>query len=180
MSELTYPSHRQVVTAFYNTCWYLGAIVAAWVTFGTRNVGGEWCWRIPSICQGFWPIVQTLFIYFVPESPRWLISKGRIDEARALLMKYHANDNEEIGGPLVDFEIAEISAAIEAERIAAKYSYRDFLKTPGNRKRLFYVIFVGFAMQMSGNGLVSYYLSKVLDSIGITSQDEKLVVNGVC
>ncbi|GME85997.1 unnamed protein product [Ambrosiozyma monospora] len=130
MSELTYPSHRQVVTAVYNTCWYLGAIIGAWVTFGTRNVSGEWCWRIPSICMAFWPLVQLTFIFFVPESPRWLVSKGRTEEARSILMKYHADNNEEVGGALVDFEMAEISAAIQAEQMANNFSYLDFFKTP--------------------------------------------------
>ncbi|GME76359.1 unnamed protein product [Ambrosiozyma monospora] len=96
----------------------------------------------------------------------------------AILLKWHGDGNEEVGGPLVDFEMMEIAAAIEAEKIAGNYSYWDFLKTPGNRRRLFLLFCVAFAMQMSGNGLVSYYLNKVLDSIGITSKDEKLVVNG--
>ncbi|GMG24784.1 unnamed protein product [Ambrosiozyma monospora] len=178
VSELSYPSHRQAVTSFYNTNWYLGAIVAAWVSFGTRNRTHQWCWRIPSICQAIWPVVQTCLIYLVPESPRWLVSKGQPEKARAILLKYHGDGNEEIGGPLVDFEMMEIAAAIEAEKIAGNYSYWDFCKTPGNRKRLFLLFCIAFAMQMSGNGLVSYYLNKVLDSIGITSKDRKLVVNG--
>ncbi|GME73722.1 unnamed protein product [Ambrosiozyma monospora] len=178
ISELSYPSHRQVNTACYNTCWYLGAVIAAWVSYGTRNVHGDWCWRIPSICQGAMPIIQIAFIYFVPESPRWLVSKGRAQEARAALMKHHGNNNEAIAGPLVDFEIAEISAAIEAEKIANKFSYLDFFKTPANRKRLFLLAWVATSMQLSGNGLVSYYLNLVLNSIGITSTDQQLVVNG--
>ncbi|GME81813.1 unnamed protein product [Ambrosiozyma monospora] len=178
ISELSYPSHRQVVTTFYNTCWYLGAVIAAWVSYGTRNVHGHWCWRIPSICQGAMPIIQIAFIYFVPESPRWLVSKGRAKDARAALLKYHGNNNEAIAGPLVDFEMAEISAAIEAEKIADKYSYLDFFRTPANRKRFFLLAWVATSMQLSGNGLVSYYLNLVLNSIGITSTDQQLVVNG--
>ncbi|KAJ9108287.1 hypothetical protein QFC19_002535, partial [Naganishia cerealis] len=37
ISELAYPTHRMVATTFYNTCWYLGAVIAAWVTYGTQD-----------------------------------------------------------------------------------------------------------------------------------------------
>lgn len=178
VSELSYPTHRQVVTTFYNSCWYLGAIVAAWVSFGTRNLSNQWSWRVPSIVQGLFPLIQTFCIYFVPESPRWLISKGRYDDARAILLRCHADGDEAVGGPLVDFEMAEIQSAIEMERIAAKTSYKDFFITPANRRRFFILFMIGTMMQLSGNGLVSYYLNKVLNSIGITSKDQKLIVNG--
>ncbi len=54
----------------------------------------------------------------------------------------------------------------------------DFFRTQGNRKRLFLLTFIGIIMQLSGNGLVSYYLNKVLNSIGITSTSQQLVFNG--
>lgn len=178
IAELAYPTHRQLCTAFFNSNWYLGAIVAAWATFGTRNVPNNWSWRIPTILQGLFPLMQISLIYLVPESPRFLISRGRSEEARAILLKYHAGGDEEFGGALVDFEMGEIQMAIEQEKIAAKFSYIALFQTPGNRKRMFLATVIGFAMQMSGNGLVSYYFSKVLDSIGITSTSRQLIFNG--
>ncbi len=178
ISELSYPTHRQAVTAFFNSNWYLGAIIAGWVSFGTRNVGSNWSWRIPTILQGLFPVIQFFLIYLVPESPRWLISKGRNQEARDLLLKYHAGGDESVGGALVDFEMSEIELALEQERLASKSSYMDFFRTQGNRKRLFLLTFIGIIMQLSGNGLVSYYLNKVLNSIGITSTSQQLVFNG--
>jgi sugar porter (SP) family MFS transporter len=178
ISELSYPSHRQAVTAFFNSNWYLGAIISSWVSFGTRNVGSNWSWRIPSIIQGFFPLVQGILIYLVPESPRFLISKGRNEEARSILMKYHGGNDEDKAGALIDFEMSEIELAIEQEKFANKFSYKSFLETPGNRKRLFLLTWIGITMQLSGNGLVSYYLAKVLDSIGIKSTSQQLVFNG--
>ncbi|CAM9016894.1 unnamed protein product [Wickerhamomyces anomalus] len=178
ISELSYPTHRQAVTAFFNSNWYLGAIIAGWVSFGTRNVGSNWSWRIPTILQGLFPVIQFFLIYLVPESPRWLISKGRNQEAREILLKYHAGGDESVGGALVDFEMSEIELALEQERLASKSSYLDFFRTQGNRKRLFLLTFIGIIMQLSGNGLVSYYLNKVLNSIGITSTSQQLVFNG--
>nr|QFR37080.1 MFS transporter [Cyberlindnera americana] len=178
ISELSYPSHRQAVTAFFNSNWYLGAIISGWVSFGTRNVGSNWSWRVPSIVQGFFPLVQAILIYFVPESPRYLVSKGKNEEARTILLKFHGGNDEAVGGALVDFEMSEIELAIEQEKLADKFSYKSFFQTPGNRKRLFLLSWIGICMQLSGNGLVSYYLSKVLNSIGITSTSQQLVFNG--
>ena len=59
ISELSFPTHRSTSTAYYNSSWYLGAIVAAWVSYGTRNMANNWCWRVPVIVQGFFPIVQS-------------------------------------------------------------------------------------------------------------------------
>ena len=69
---------------------YLGAIVAAGVTLGTFAMKSTWGWRIPSVLQICPSLLQICFIWFLPESPRWLISKGRNEEAYAILVKYHA------------------------------------------------------------------------------------------
>lgn len=79
VSELAYPTHRAVLVGYYNNLWYLGATLAAWVTYGTYFMGpnASWAWRLPSLLQGFLPLFQVLFIYFLPESPRWLVQRDR-------------------------------------------------------------------------------------------------------
>lgn len=52
------------------------------------------------------------------------------------------------------------------------------VSTAGNRRRLLLVIAVSFFAQWSGNGLVSYYLNQVFDSIGITNPTIQLMING--
>lgn len=61
ISEISYPTHRQVATTFYNTCWYLGAVIAAWVTYGTRVIDNNYSWKIPSYLQGVLPAFQLHF-----------------------------------------------------------------------------------------------------------------------
>ena len=56
---------------------FLGSIIAAWTTFGTFHIPNSWSWRIPSALQGLPSVLQVFMIWFVPESPRWLMSKGR-------------------------------------------------------------------------------------------------------
>lgn len=178
VSELAYPTHRPILTAWYNTLWYLGALLAAWVTYGTyfMGAGESWSWRIPSLLQGLFPLFQAALVYLIPESPRWLVTKGRYDEARKLLVKWHAGGDE--NSALVEYEMTEIRLQVEATKLQHSTSYLEFLKTKGNRHRLFICIVLPCMMQLSGNGLVGYYLHIVLDSIGMTSSAQQLRING--
>ena len=104
-TELAFPSHRAPLTALYNTSWLLGSIVAAWSTYGTFRITSTWSWRIPSLLQGLPSVVQLMVIYFIPESPRWLIDHKNPDLARAFIAKYHCEGNGD--DPLVDYEMYE-------------------------------------------------------------------------
>jgi MFS family permease len=177
VSELAYPSHRAQLTSLYNSLWYSGAIIAAWSTFGTFQIQNTWAWRIPSALQGLPSIAQVIFIWFIPESPRWLISKGREQQARHILAFWHANGND--ADPLVAYEYEEIKAAIEFDRtVTANVGYKSLFANAGNRRRMRIIIAIAFFSQWSGNGLVSYYLTKVFDTIGITDPLTQLGING--
>ncbi|KAK5223564.1 hypothetical protein LTR72_004950 [Exophiala xenobiotica] len=142
-----------------------------------QRIPTDWSWRIPTIVQGAPSVIQIIFIWWIPESPRWLISKDRQDEALAVLAKYHANGNAQ--HPTVQFEYAEIKETLRLEFIAKKSSsYLDFIKTKGNRYRFVLVVSLGLFSQWSGNGLVSYYSADIYKSIGITSSDSQLGLNG--
>ncbi|KAH7889037.1 general substrate transporter [Phlebopus sp. FC_14] len=177
VSEVAYPSHRGQATSMYNTLWYLGSITAAWTTYGTFTIPSSWSWRIPSALQGLPSVIQLFLIWFVPESPRWLMSKGKEERALRILAYYHANGDE--CDPLVEYEFEEIKAAIALDRqVADNVGWYSLFATPGNRKRLRVIIALAFFSQWSGNGLVSYYLNKVFDAIGLTDPTTQLLING--
>ncbi|KAI8653490.1 MFS domain-containing protein [Fusarium keratoplasticum] len=179
MAELSYPTHRPFITSFASTTWFLGAIVAAWSTYGTFKMSNSWSWKIPSLLQCIPSLYQGCFIYLVPESPRWLVSHGKLEEARKVLNRYHAGENTDADvSPLVRYEMAEIEAAIELEKLQNTKSYLDFFSTKGNRWRLAIAIILGLSAQWSGNGLVSFYLVIVLRSIGIEDPERQNLING--
>ena len=178
ITELSYPPYRASLTSLYNSLWYSGAIVAAWSTFGTFKINSSWSWRIPSALQGVPSVLQLAFLWFGPESPRWLISKDREVEALQVLAYYHADGNEQ--DPLVQYEYEEIKTAIDLDRAAAtSVGWMSFVKTSSNRKRLIIIVALGWFSQWSGNGLVSYYLNDVFNTIGITDPTIKLLINGI-
>ena len=71
----------------YNTLWYVGSIIAAWTVYGTLKYSGDAAWRIPVALQALMPLVQLIGVWFLPESPRWLVSKDKGDQAFQVLVK---------------------------------------------------------------------------------------------
>lgn len=167
ITEITHPRHRGRATTIYNTLWYLGAIIAAWTTYGTlTHITSDLSWRLPVGLQCAMPGIQLLLLYLLPESPRWLISKNKHSAAHKMLVKYHGNGEET---DFVKWEFSEISQTIEAEKAASASSgWHELVRTPGNRKRCLLIILTAIFSQCSGNGLVSYYLAAVLKTIGFT------------
>jgi MFS family permease len=127
IGELGYPKERPVLTSLFNSSYFVGSILAAGITFGTQNIKSNWAWRIPSLLQAAPSFLQVSLIFFVPESPRFLISKDRRDEARAILIKYHAEGDAD--SPLVNAEIAQIEETIRIELEASKQSWGDMIRS---------------------------------------------------
>ena len=170
LTELAHPQHRARLTTVYNCLWNVGALIVAWLTFGTDNINNDWAWRIPALLQAFPSIIQLAGIWFVPESPRFLIAKDKHDQALHILAKYHANGDA--NHPTVQFEFREIKETIRMEMESAKNSsYFDFFKTRGNRYRLAILLSLGFFSQWSGNAIISNYSGKLYETAGIDKDD---------
>lgn len=175
ITELAHPQHRAIVTTIYNTCYAIGAIIAAWATYGTLTIQSQWAWRLPSLLQFVTPAIQFSLIWFVPESPRYLINKDKPEKAKAILEKYHGPAS---GQEFVDAEFAEIVQTIQLEKQYSKNGWRQMWSTQGMRRRFAILVCLGIFANTAGNGLLSYYLHQVLDSIGIQSSRTQLQFNG--
>ena len=78
---------------------------------------------------------------FVPETPRFLLAKGREDEAFQFLVEYHGNGDPQ--DELVHFEFQEMKIAITREQEAKAEKWKQILRQPSNRHR------IGLAMLMA-------------------------------
>jgi len=177
ITELAHPQHRAIFTTIYNSTWYFGSIIAAWLTYGTFSIPTSWSWRIPSIVQALPSVIQLCAIWLVPESPRFLIAKGKNEKALNILAKAHARGN--INDELVQIEYREIHETIKLEQEYESSGYLEFIKTKGNRRRLVILISLGLFSQWSGNGLVSYYMNDVLKGAGVPDPKVRLEISGI-
>lgn len=176
VTELTHPKERAKVTTIYNTGVYLGYVIGAWVTFGCIKIASDWQWKLPTILQVVPSLYQLALLWFCPESPRWLIAHGKQEQARAILVKYHGEDDT--SSQLVEFEMAEIIHA-QAQEAATNVSWATFFSHKANWRRLFLCTCVATFSQTTGNLLVSNYLAKILQDTGLDSTFDSTLINGM-
>ncbi|KAM5474583.1 hypothetical protein MauCBS54593_002159 [Microsporum audouinii] len=84
-AEIVPPQVRGAVVATYQLCIYVGGLIMSLVCRGTIRLDGNAQWQIPLALFGFVPLVVASLIWFIPESPRWLLVKGRHDDSLSAL-----------------------------------------------------------------------------------------------
>jgi MFS family permease len=103
--ETAHPAWRSIITAYCNTFWFTGSILASGVLRGAINLGGNPSWQLPVYFQLFFPGLIVLFVWFIPESPRWLYVHNKREKAIATLTKWHGLGNPD--SVWVSLQIAE-------------------------------------------------------------------------
>ncbi|KAG4430182.1 hypothetical protein IFR05_014341 [Cadophora sp. M221] len=175
IQEIAHPRLRPILGSCYQTFAYLGSFFAAFMTFAGLYVPGNWGWRFPSLLQTIGPCAVIIVAVVCPESPRWLLKNGRSEQALTVLAELHANGDKE--DPLVKLEMREINAAIERELSRNNASFLDFLRTPGNRRRLIVLVALACSLNWMGNGIITYFLAPILRSVGITAPVQITLIN---
>lgn len=95
LSQLLPVVLRGYLTTFINACWVIGQLIAQGVLRGCINIEGTLSYRIPFAVQWVWPPILIVFIYFAPDSPWWLVQKGRIEDAKKTVKKLSADEDPE-------------------------------------------------------------------------------------
>ncbi|KAI1633668.1 general substrate transporter [Biscogniauxia mediterranea] len=152
-----------------------GFSMSNWVTFGMSYVAGSASWRFPLALQFLFIFILFATVPWLPESPRWLIAKGRIEEADVILADLEGLD---VADPYVVTQSKEIQWAVNYEREnTVPWSMLLRGKTGPNGgtctiRRLLLGMGTQAMQQFSGINVTSYYLPLVLiSSVGL---DEKL------
>lgn len=156
-----------------NNFYYVGALIAAGITLGTGQWQSTWAWRLPSLLQGIFSLACILVLPFIPESPRWLVSKDRYEDAR--LSVALTNADGDITNPVVVAVYKEIVDTLAWEKKNdMTMSPLEIIKTPSARKRTLIGASVGPFSCIAGNVIASYYLGNELDTAGITDPNQQL------
>ncbi|RCI14146.1 hypothetical protein L249_6059 [Ophiocordyceps polyrhachis-furcata BCC 54312] len=153
-SEVCPIALRGYLTTYVNFCWGLGQEIGIGVIRSMLHRNDEWGFRIPYALQWMWPIPLFVGVCFAPESPWWLVRKGRLDEAKKSLLRLTSRDRE------TDFDVDETLAmmvhttALE-EKMTAGATYWDCFK--GTDLRRTEIVCMTWAIQnLSGNSFSNY------------------------
>lgn len=133
ISETSHPKHRALLTGLCGAAWYVGGVMAAAITFGTQYLDSTWAWRAPSLLQFLPSCLCVIVLPFIPESPRWLVYNDRLDEARAIILKYHANGDTD--SDILRIELEEIVQTLEYEKAVQKTDFKALVANQPNRWR---------------------------------------------
>ncbi|KAM7257736.1 hypothetical protein ACFE04_013477 [Oxalis oulophora] len=120
-------------------------------------------WRLMLGISAFPAIIVAVGVIFMPESPRWLVMKGRYDEARKILIRTSDNIEE------AEARLAEMTKASSPSRWHGEGVWKELIFKPSKsvRRILIAAIGVNFFMQASGNDAVVYYSPEVFKDAGI-------------
>lgn len=127
-----------------------GVLIASLVILGTANIDTDVAWLVPIGLQLVLPVVIIALLPLMPESPRWLLSKGRHEDARRCLQSIRKQTTSE---ETIDREI-ELLASADANQ--DKGTWKE-LFTNGNGRRTTIAILAMFFQQCTGQAFVSQY-----------------------
>ncbi|MFH8365343.1 sugar porter family MFS transporter [Streptomyces sp. NPDC018031] len=168
IAEVAPPAYRGRLASFQQAAIVIGIAISQLVNWGILNLAdgdqrGEiagleaWQWMlgvmvVPAVLYG-------LLSFAIPESPRFLISAGKVDRARAVLA--------DVEGPGTDLDarVAEIEQAMRSEH---KSTFKDLL---GGRFGLLPIVWIGIGLsvfqQLVGINVAFYYSSTLWQSVGV-------------
>ncbi|KAM0273930.1 hypothetical protein ACHAQH_008134 [Verticillium albo-atrum] len=122
---------RPILTTYVNMCWVIGQLISSGVLRGLLSRQDDWVRRIPYAIQWIFPPPIILGVLLAPESPMWLVRKGRLDDARKALKRLTSSTTvEEINNTVVMLAYTDMIEKHELEGT----SYQDCFKGPNLRR----------------------------------------------
>ena len=128
-------------------------------TSGDSFITNENVWRWMLGVEFFPAILYFGLMFLVPESPRWLYTKGKIKEAKKVLYKIH-------GTQKADIEIESIKNNVDEHNNDAKVSIKELLR-PSLRFILIIGLVLGVLQQITGINAVYFYATSIFKQTGI-------------
>jgi sugar porter (SP) family MFS transporter len=175
ISEISPPDIRGRMTTLFQFAITIGILLALFVNSSLKSLADN---SSDSISGGFvhWMVVKetwrsmllvmlipsllfTLSLFFVPESPRWMMKQGFVEKARKVLLK------------ITDIQTAEEAISnIDETLKQGSVALSDLLK-PGLRKAFFVAMFLAIVSELSGITVVLYYGPDILEKAGFKLSD---------
>lgn len=158
-------SVRGPLLMFWQLTLSISQIVAAGINRGVSTNQTDFAWRFPTAFQLIFPALVYAVIWFIPESPRWLVRKQKDAEAETALCRIHADDKAYNPAP----EIVNIRRVIEQEKAGtAGGSWASLVRDPIERRKVLYSAGALIAQQINGIQWFYYFGTDFSRAIGLT------------
>ncbi|TKY87543.1 hypothetical protein EX895_003557 [Sporisorium graminicola] len=200
-AELAPPEIRGSLVALQQLAIVAGVMISYWFTYGTNYIGGTGAgqsraaWLIPITVQILPAVILGIGIFWLPESPRWLINEGREQESLAVIAGLRRLPESDL---LVQLEFLEVKAQkLFEDRISAhdypnyqdnsrssKFrlglaQYKSLVTNPSNLRRTLVAVLIMMFQQWTGINFILYYAPFIFKKIGLEGNTISLLASGV-
>lgn len=179
VSECARKEVRGRITGMFQIMVGIGVMLSYFINLGVglHYANSVMIWRFPFGFQLVPAGILAFGLLTVKESPRWLASVNRHEEAIANLA-YMRKDS--VDSEAIIHEMAEIDAQIVEEREARKgLGLKEAFFGKGNFIRFVIAFTIFFLQQWGGQNTVNYYAPQIFSSIGYTGTKSSLLASGV-
>jgi sugar porter (SP) family MFS transporter len=173
MSEICPRKVRGALVAGYQFCITIGLLLASCVVYGTEKLETKASYRIPIGLQFIWAVILGGGLMFLPDSPRYFVKRGRLEDAALALGRVRG---QPIDSKYVQTELAEIIANEEYERALipnttwfgswANCFKGSLWEAKSNLRRTILGTSLQMMQQWTGVNFIFYYSTPFLKSTG--------------
>ena len=154
VSEIAPAKDRGRLVALYQFNIVFGILIAFLSNYLLRNVGeNAWRWMIG--IEAIPAIIYTVMVWTVPKSPRWLLLKGKKEEAKSIIKLLYANQSVEI-------VIADIQQSQNKHKNISESIFMKKYRLP-----LILAFLIAFFNQLSGINAFLYYAPRIFEEAGL-------------
>jgi len=173
MSEIAPRKVRGAIVSGYQFCITIGIMLASIINNFTQDRADSGSYRIPIGIQFAWGLILAIGIFCLPDSPRYFVKRGRVEQARQVLARLRG---QPVDSELIELELAEIVANADYERRAiptdswfgswaACFSGSVF-NASSNLRRTILGTSLQMMQQWTGVNFIFYYSTPFLSSTG--------------
>ncbi|TVY33564.1 High-affinity glucose transporter [Lachnellula subtilissima] len=164
MSEVSPPHNRGLLVGLQGVGIVSAYIIAALCALAFSFVKSAIQWRLNFIVLAVIACIHLGSLYFLPESPRWLMEKGRDEDAIKVLQYLH-NTESDPNATLAQAEAVQIKAQVETEKLLPK-GFIYIFSTPHLRKRAFCSILLWIMGQGTGITAIANLVPTFMAGLG--------------
>ncbi|OBT68299.1 hypothetical protein VE03_02236 [Pseudogymnoascus sp. 23342-1-I1] len=182
ISELSPPAIRGRLVGLYELGWQFGGLVGFWINYGVLNTmpAGHAQWIVPFAIQLVPAGIMFFGLFFIRESPRWLLGRGQRERALRNLCWIRNLDSKDI---YIIEEVSAMDTALDHQTANVGIGFWQPFKALGRDKKVQYRFFLGTALffwqNASGINAINYYSPVVFKSIGIVGTNTGLFTTGI-
>lgn len=182
VSEISPAAIRGKLVGCWEVSWQVGGIVGYWINYGVlQNIPqSRKQWMIPFAIQLVPSVIFWALCFILPESPRFLVSKGKIDAAKTNLSSLRLLPMDH---PYLVQELDNINKSIQDSINATGRGFFAPIRALFCTKKLLYRLLLSTSLFMMQNGFginaITYYSPTIFKSLGVQGANAGLLSTGI-